>query len=770
VNYGTGDIPYAVAVGDFDGDHKLDLVVVNSGANTVSAVMGNGDGTFQTRVDYPAGLNPNAVVAGDFNGDGISDLAVATSNCPSFPACGPGTISIMLGNGDGSFQNPQHYSTGTNTDPYELAVGDFNGDHKLDLAVVNYATNTASIFLGAGDGSFPSHVDYPVGSEPTSVAVGDLNGDGKMDLVVANFHGNSASVLLGNGNGTFQSAVTYNTGNGPIAAAVADFNGDHKLDLVVVNETDNNASVFLGNGDGTFRAPVAYSTGVGGNPLSVTVGDFNGDGKLDLAVADFHTQQVSVLLGNGDGTFQTVKAYPTGANPSSVVMGDFNNDGRLDLALTSTPLGSSAGNLVSLLRGKGDGTFGPPVLFATGSQAYSAALGDYNGDGAMDLAVANGVSNTVSVLLNGTGVQMNLASSANPSGYEQSITLTGTVAASVSGANSPGGSVSFFDGTVKLGSGAINSNGVATLSISTLAIGTHSITAVYSGDPNFSPRTSAVLSQIVRRGNSSTALSATSGAAVLTLTATVTGAAGLAATGSVSFTEGTTQLGNSNLNGSGIATLSLSTLTAGIHSVSANYAGDTNFGASISTSIDVSTGFTLSASALSPSSVAAGQSASSTITIAPLNGFSPAGVSFTCSISPEATHGPSCSAGNITMANGSGTATLTVATVANTAATAPHLAARRPGTTLALAFLLIPIMLVSTAGLGKQDRKRLLTLCLAFLVIGGCLVESACGGGGGSGGSNPPPSGGTPAGSYTVTLTGSASGVQQKATATLTVQ
>src|SRR5215813_12553524 len=216
--------------------------------------------------------------------------------------------------------------------------------------------------------TFPTHSDYPVGSEPTSVAIADLNGDGNPDVVVPNFHSNTLSVLFGNGDGSFKSAVSYATGNGPISVAAADFNGDHKLDLVVVNESKNDVGILLGNGNGTFKAQVTYSTGAGGNPLSVQVGDFNGDNNLDLAVADFHTQQVSILIGNGDGTFQPVKAYATGANPSSVVMADFNGDGKLDLALTSTPLASSAGNLLSLLPGNGDGTFRAPTVFGTGSE------------------------------------------------------------------------------------------------------------------------------------------------------------------------------------------------------------------------------------------------------------------------------------------------------------------------------------------------------------------------------------------------------------------
>jgi hypothetical protein len=860
INYGTGDIPYAVIAADLNDDKKIDLVVTDSGASSVSVLVGNGDGTFQSRVDYAAGTNPNSVATGDFNGDGNLDLAIATSNCPSYPACGAGTVSIVLGNGDGAFQAPSHFSTGTATDPYSVAVGDFNGDKILDLAVVNYATNTVSVMLGVGDGTFPTHLDYPVGSEPTSVVIGDLNGDGKLDMVVSNFHSNTVSVLLGNGDGTFKPAVSYTTGNGPTSVALADFNGDRRLDLVVVNETDNDVSVLLGSGDGTFKSAATYPTGVGGNPLSVAVGDFNGDHNIDLAVADFQTQEVSVLLGNGDGTFQTVKAYPSAANPSSVVMADFNGDGKMDLAMTSTPLGSSPGNLVSLLLGNGDGSFGAPTVFGTGSQAYSAAVGDFNGDGAPDLAVANGISNTASVLINSQGTKMIITPSANPSLYRQTVTFATTVSASVTGVPAPTGTVSlkngstvlgsgtlvggllsistsnlptgndsvtavysgdsrfqphtvvltqtvqmagsttllissanpsgegqsvtltatvsstttgtptgtvtFLDGATTIGSSALNGSGVATLSTSALSMGTHSITAAYGGDTNFNVSTSPVLNQVVQKESTTTALTSGSSSGNLTLTATVTpGTAGVP-TGAVNFMDGTTQLGNSTLNGSELATLSISKLSEGAHSISAAYVGDGNFNASTSSAISVTADFTLAASVFSPSSVTPGQSATSSITITPSNGFDPAGVTFTCSIAPAVSPAATCSVGNVSTAND--TATATVSTVGARAALSPTEGTRSSGILLALG-LLIPALLLGTSGRGGHQHKKLLSLGVMFLLLGVCVFQPACGGGGGisSSGSNPT---GTPAGAYTVTVTGTANGVQHTAVASLTVK
>jgi hypothetical protein len=323
--FGAGTGPISVAVGDFNGDGKLDLAVANNGSNNVSILLGNGDGTFQAAVDYGAGTEPWSVAVGDFNGDGKLDLVVANEG---------GNVSILLGNGDGTFQAAVNY--GAESEPTSVAVGDFNGDGKLDLAVANYGSSNVSILLGNGDGTFKTAVNYAVGSASISMAVGDFNGDGKLDLAVVNYGSSNVSILLGNGDGTFKTAVNYGAGSSsPYSVAVADFNGDGKLDLALANIASNNVSILLGNGDGTFQAAVDY--GAGSNPTgSVAVGDFNGDGKLDLVVAD-EGGIVSILLGNGDGTFQTAVNYGQGGSltSGSAAVGDFNCDGRLDLASPS---------------------------------------------------------------------------------------------------------------------------------------------------------------------------------------------------------------------------------------------------------------------------------------------------------------------------------------------------------------------------------------------------------------------------------------------------
>jgi hypothetical protein len=295
---------------------------------------------------------------------------------------------------------------GTGSFPLSVAVGDFNGDGNLDLATA-YASNTGtvSILLGTGTGSFGAKTDFVTGI-PNSVAVGDFNGDGNLDLAVANYYGDTVSILLGTGTGSFGAKTDFVTGSGPYSVAVGDFNGDGNLDLAVANLGDEfdfgfdaprTVSILLGTGTGSFGAKADFGTGIG--PLSVAVGDFNGDGKLDLAVAGGSydgSHAVSILLGIGTGSFGPKNDFGTGTGSISisVAVGDFNGDGNLDLA------GANPGSdTVSILLGTGTGSFGPKTDFGTGSEP-SVAVGDFNGDGKLDLVVSNFRSKTVSILLN----------------------------------------------------------------------------------------------------------------------------------------------------------------------------------------------------------------------------------------------------------------------------------------------------------------------------------------------------------------------------------
>jgi hypothetical protein len=324
----TGNSPTSVVVADFTRGRAQDLAVTNEVDNTVSILLGNGNGTFQPHIDYPTGLGPEDVAVGDFNHDGVLDLAVvnAGENTLGQPA---NSVSILLGNGDGTFQPHVDYPTGQL--PFHVAVGDFNGDGNLDLAVVDQYDDAVSILLGNGDGTLQPEIEYGVSTEPTSVVVSDFNRDGILDLAVANFAAGTVSILLGNGNGTFQPASDYSATENPGSLAAADFNGDGIPDLAVAEFGSAAVSILLGNGDGTFQNQVRYTTGT--YPEGVTIGDFNGDGILDLALPnDNDLGSVSVLLGNGNGTFQNALTFPAGLLPVSIAAADFNNDGRLDAA------------------------------------------------------------------------------------------------------------------------------------------------------------------------------------------------------------------------------------------------------------------------------------------------------------------------------------------------------------------------------------------------------------------------------------------------------
>lgn len=388
VNYTTNE-PLAIAAVDVNGDGNLDLLTVNAGANTISLLLGKGDGTFSSAncsATGPCitGLDPTAIAVGNFLGR-AKEVDLVVTNASS------NTISVFLGNGK-NFNSPTTYQVGNS--PTSAAIADFNGDGFPDIVVTNGQDNTVSVLLNDRRGGFLPQTTFAAGSVPVSVAVADFNGDKIDDLAVADSGGNTISILLGNGNGTFQTATNVPSGLSPQTVAVGDFNADGRPDLVVANGAGNNVTVLLGLGNGTFRPGVQYASGA--KTVSAVVADFNGDNKQDIiaANADLLPGQVTVLLGNGDGTFQSGLNYAVGLNPQAVVSGDFNCDGKPDLAIANA--GSSQ---ITLLYGNGDGTFRLGPNFQTLNHPVSMVTADFNHDGIPDLAAVDEMSGAITVLL-----------------------------------------------------------------------------------------------------------------------------------------------------------------------------------------------------------------------------------------------------------------------------------------------------------------------------------------------------------------------------------
>lgn len=352
--------------------------------------------SFSPATSLPTGLSPHGIARADLNGDGDLDLVTANGDI----AGGSDNVSVLLGNGDGTFDSAVNYLA--HTGPRAVAVGRINGDAHPDLVVGNGDvfgnSNDVSVLLGNGDGTFgaPSHI--PTAAQPSSVEIADLDGDGDSDVVLTPLASNTfIQVLRGNGDGTFNPTIlNFTTGTNPADVAIGDLNGDTRPDLAVTNRTATTVSILRGKGDGFFE-PASNLT-IGGALHTIAIRDLDGDGDGDLAVANESTG-ATVLLGNGDGTFGTPTHFSAGTAPVAVEIADLSRDGRPDLAVSNT-----GSNNVSVLRGKGNGTFQAPVNYGVGTNPREITVGDFNGDNAPDLASANYGANFASVLLNTTPI------------------------------------------------------------------------------------------------------------------------------------------------------------------------------------------------------------------------------------------------------------------------------------------------------------------------------------------------------------------------------
>jgi uncharacterized repeat protein (TIGR01451 family) len=564
---------------------------------------------FLPAVSYPSGGDsPRSATVADINHDGKPDVLVANwcanSNCGTV-----GTILVLLGNGDGTFQAVAQYSS-TTTFTDSVAVADVNEDRDPDMVVANLCmlwqcqTHEGSVTIrtGRGDGYFSWWTsEYGSGGQfAQSVAAADVDGTGSPDLLVVNEYATDSlnatvGVLLNYGiDYGFQPAVTYGTGGSRgTAVAVADVNGDHKPDLVVANEcasvtncASGSVGVLLGNGDGTFQPATAYGSG-GNDATSVAVADVNGDTKPDLVVAN-SSGSVGVLLGNGDGSFQPAATFGSGGSTTwSVAVADVNGDDKPDLIV------ANASGSVGVLLGNGDGTFQSAIPFASGgSLPNSVAVADVNDDGRPDVVVSNRcidakcLVGSVGVLMNNSGphspTTTTVASSVNPVAIGQPVVYTVTVT------NESGepltGTVMFADNRTTTTIPLVGKQAVYTAVYRGGAHGPpggrHRITATYSGDAANAPST-GTLQEYLGRAPTHTALASSGYLAYVgspvTFTATVTWSYGTVPDGElVTFYDAKTALAAVPLQG-GTATYTTSSLSVRLHPIKAIYGGDATF-------------------------------------------------------------------------------------------------------------------------------------------------------------------------------------------------
>jgi glucose/arabinose dehydrogenase len=343
---------------------------------------------------YATGTHSHGITSADFNGDGRLDIATANA--------GSNDVSVLLGNGTGTFAPTSNFGVGV--EPKSVFAADFNGDGRIDLFTANQSTNNVSVLLGNGDGTFAPSASYAGVPNAHEAVASDVDGDGDLDIAVAGWGSNTIRIMQNNGDATFSNFTDYSVDTGGHhSLQLADFNGDRRPDIAVTSYDTASISVLLNTGGGAFGSSTRYA--VGSNPHSIRAGDLNGDGLIDLATANEGDNTVGVLLGNGNGAFAPVVNYATGSVPKGVAIGDINGDGRVDLATANTAgnypnQDNPGGNTISLLSGRGDGTFTAPTAYTTGRTPFSLNIADFNGDGRVDIASANWHTGDAGVLLN----------------------------------------------------------------------------------------------------------------------------------------------------------------------------------------------------------------------------------------------------------------------------------------------------------------------------------------------------------------------------------
>jgi hypothetical protein len=734
----TLQAPVAV---DVNGDGKLDIVSGWSGELMV--LLGQGDGSFQAAKVSQLSGDQNAQTAstsvGDFNGDGKLDFALS-NGATRFDAV-QSTISVVLGNGDGTFGTPSTVTLAAGYAVNNTGVGDFNQDGKLDLVTGNNPaqslTNptgagnpTLSILLGNGDGTFQAHVDYSI--SVTSLAVGDVNGDGKLDIVAGDY-----AVLLGNGDGTFASPILTGANDTFYQIVLQDVNGDGKLDLLGVDD-NGGLVVSLGNGDGTFLQGVSYDLPVGTHVLTLATGDFNGDGKIDVALGNSGLQAVSLLYGNGDGTFQAAQTFPSSSGVGNQLLaGDFTGDGKLDLfseSTTSSYLGTLylQGPFSQLTSAPGSLTFSQQALGTTST--------------AQTIVLTN--SGNATLAISGTSI-----TGANSGDYAQSSNCGASL--------------------------AVNASCQVSVTFTPTAQGTRNATLMVTDNAPGSPQTISLTGM-------------TTPAPALTLSpSSITFAGQYVGTSGLPQTITATNSGDAALTISSVSTSSKdfgvlnacgSSLAAGA-SCSIGVFFDPASSGTISGALTIADNASGSpqtvplsglgqdfsfTSSSSTQTVAPGATATYTIAVNPIAGFNQT-VALACSGAPAGSN-CSLSSNSVTLSGSTPVSvTVSVTTLGNSAAAQPR-SPSSPSTQIPIFFAICGLPgLLLWGGSRRVSGKRKTAVIYGIALLGiVCLVTAGCGGNSSSGG------GRTPASTYTLTVTGTfASGsanLTQSTNLTLVVQ
>jgi hypothetical protein len=610
----SGKLPTGMVLADFNGDGIPDMAVANFIDGTVSILLGNGSGSYTAASGSPitVGQGPQALVVADFNGDGYKDLAVVNTK--------DNTVQILLGEGSGNFSSAGS-AIPVGKGPQAMVVADFNRDGIPDLAIANLYDSTVSILLGDGTGLFTEATSSPlaVGGNPNSIVTADFDQDGLADIATGNANDGTITVLLGDGTGAFSamSGSPFSTASFPVAMTVGDFNRDGKPDLAIVSGQNKNVSILLGSGSG-FTAATGSPYAVGTNPGAVAAADINGDGQLDLIIPNIGDNTATLLLGDGTGAFSTASQSPLAnfATPFALALGDLNGDGTTDLALAN--LGANAVSVRPLLISQiATATFSTGLVPGGGNHLVDAVY-----DGNSDYAA----SNSSTVTLAGSQIDTQTTLGASPAvtvPYLQIVQLTAAISPVSEDNYTASGTVSFYDGSTLLGSTSV-SNGQALFTLSALPVGTHNLSATYSGDSNFGVSSSSSLAVTVGRASTSATLTASSLTTTLgsslTFTAKIASSNSETPTGTVRFMDGSTQLGTGTLS-AGTATFGTTSLTAGSHSITAIYDGDGNYLGSTSSALSeivfdlsvVSTGGTGSSSGGSSSSGSSDSGPSATV-------------------------------------------------------------------------------------------------------------------------------------------------------------